>query len=58
MVAVALFLAPPAHAQTAAVAIGDPVTDTIELWSGISNALTSLANDLAFLFEGHQLATA
>jgi hypothetical protein len=51
-----LLLAPLAYAQTEAVPIGDPFTDTLQLWSGIAGALSSLGSDLASLFSGQEFA--
>jgi len=51
----ALACSPYAHAaQTAAVPINDPFTDTLELWSDIATTLSSLAHDFASLFDGQQ----
>ena len=58
VVLVASFVvAPLAHAQTTPVPIGNPYTDTIQLWSEIASALSSLANDFATLFNGHEVAS-
>jgi hypothetical protein len=57
VLAAALFLAPFAHADSAAVPIGDPVTDTLQLWNDIATSLSSLAHDFAFLFDGREFAT-
>lgn len=45
--AFALTLSPYAHADTSVVPIGDPYTDTLQLWSNIISAVEALANDLA-----------
>jgi hypothetical protein len=57
-VAAALFIAPLAHADTSYVPIGDPYTDTLQLWSEIAAAFSTLGNNLAALFNGHEFATA
>ena len=54
--ALSLLLAPLAHAQTTPVPIGNPYTDTIQLWSEIASAISSLANDFASLFNGQEFA--
>ena len=54
--ALSLFLAPLAHADTGYVPIGDPYTDTIGLWSEIASALSSLADGFASLFDGNEFA--
>ena len=53
--ALSLFLAPLAYADTAPVPIGDPYTDTLKLWSEIASAISSLANDFATLFNDHEV---
>jgi len=58
VLAASLFVAPLAHADTAPVPIGDPYTDTIQLWSEIASALSSLANGFAALFDGREFAVA
>ena len=45
--AFALTLSPYAHADTSVVPIGDPYTDTLQLWSNIISTVESLAHDLA-----------
>jgi hypothetical protein len=51
-----LFFATLAHADatTTAVPIGDPYTDTIQLWSEITSALSSLANGIATIVNGQE----
>ncbi|MGA8610881.1 MAG: hypothetical protein WB760_04045 [Xanthobacteraceae bacterium] len=56
IIAAALLVAPVAHAQTDYAQIGDPYTDTLQLWSEIASALSSLGNDVASVF-GHQLSS-
>ena len=55
---VGLLAAPLAHADSVAVPINDPVTDTLQLWTTVANSIASLAQDFALLFEGHQFAAA
>jgi hypothetical protein len=49
--------APLTYAQTTSVQVGDPYTDTVNLWSEIASAISSLANDFAAIFNGRELAT-
>ena len=42
-----LFIAPLAHAETASVPIGDPFTDTIQLWSAVLGSIEIFAHELA-----------
>ena len=56
VLAASLLVAPLAHADTGYVPIGDPYTDTIQLWSDLASVLSSLANDFAVLFDGHDFA--
>ena len=53
---VGLLAAPFAYAETNNVSVGDPYTDTLQLWNEIASALSSLGNDVATLF-GHQLSS-
>jgi hypothetical protein len=55
--AASLFIAPLAHAQTNYVPIGDPYSDTLQLWSEIAATVQIVANDLATLFQPQQFAT-
>jgi hypothetical protein len=43
----ALAVSPYAHADTSVVPIGDPYTDTLQLWSNIITTVEALAHDLA-----------
>jgi Chaperone of endosialidase/Domain of unknown function (DUF5011) len=46
-----------AHADTGVVPIGNPYTDTLQLWSNIISTVEALANDLATsLFSNHSQA--
>jgi hypothetical protein len=47
VLAATLLLAPAAHAQTGFVPIGDPETDTLQLWSGIAASIELIARDVA-----------
>jgi hypothetical protein len=42
-----LLLAPAAHADTGFVPIGDPATDTLQLWSAIATSIELIAQDAA-----------
>jgi hypothetical protein len=57
IVAATLFLVPVAHADSVAVPIGDPYTDTLQLWSEIAATGQIVAHDLAALFQPQQFAT-
>jgi hypothetical protein len=57
VLACSLLFAPIAHADTNYVPIGDPYTDTLQLWSEIASAIQILSNNIATLFQPHQLAT-
>ena len=41
----ALLLAPIAHAQTSPVPIGNPATDTLQLWEAIASAIENIADE-------------
>jgi hypothetical protein len=56
VLACSLLFAPVAHADSVAVPIGDPYTDTLQLWSGIANAIQTVANDAIALFQPQQVA--
>ena len=43
----ALTVSPYAHADTSVTPIGDPYTDTLQLWSNIISTVEALAHDLA-----------
>jgi hypothetical protein len=58
LLAATLFIAPVAHADSVAVPINDPLTDTLQLWTTVANSIASLAQDFALLFEGRQFAAA
>ena len=51
--ALSLFLAPLAHADTGYVPIGDPYTDTLQLCEA-TTVFASLGHDFTSLFDGHQ----
>jgi DKNYY family len=57
VLAFSLLFAPLAHADTNHVPIGDPYTDTLQLWSKIAAALSTLTTDFAALFSGHDFAS-
>lgn len=52
--ATAIVLPPLAHAD--ATSIKDPVTDTLNLWSEIAEAVSAITGDIASVFNGHGLA--
>jgi len=54
----ALTVSPYAHADTNVTPIGDPYTDTLQLWSNIIATVEALANDLAISLTSNQSQTA
>ena len=45
ILAAAFFLAPVAHAETGPMPIGDPYTDTLQLWSSIASSIEFIGQD-------------
>ena len=56
VLAASLTAAPLAYAAPTSPPINDPLTDTLELWSSIAEALSSVGRDLASAFTSLELA--
>ena len=57
LLAASFIVAPLAHADTAPVPIGNPYTDTIQLWSEITSGVSAFVHEFAAIFSGSGFAS-